>query len=186
MPHQDGPFVILECFSEISEYVFDLPSSIRIYNYFHSSLLTPHHENDDGLFLSCQLEMSGPIVMENRQEEHFIDKILGERRHGCGVQYLVRWRSYSPNYNEWKSRREMEDTVVLDKWEKKKEILRRVWKFLGKGKCKHEAYNMFSFNLINRGRGELKTGEGKSSWRLERSMNLNFMNFIKNHILGGE
>lgn len=117
MPRQDGPFVVLEAFPESSEYVLDLLPSMRILNRFHSSLLLPYHPNNDELFLFCQLEMPGPIVTEEGQEEHFIKKILDERKWGRDVQYLVCWRGYGPNHNKWKSRKEMEDTVALDKWE---------------------------------------------------------------------
>lgn len=89
MPRQDGPFAILEAYLKSSEYVLDLPKLMNILNKFHASLLTPHVQNDDILFLSQWLEMPGPVVTEDGQEEHFIDCILDEHCHGHSVQYLV-------------------------------------------------------------------------------------------------
>lgn len=121
MPQQDGLFTVVEAFPDSSEYVLDLPSSMNIVNQFHASLLSPHIANNDELFPSHRLEMPGPIVTEEGQEEHFIERILDERRCGRGIQYLVCWRDYGPDHNEWKSGREMEDTVALDDWEAFKE-----------------------------------------------------------------
>ncbi|KAG6874894.1 hypothetical protein C0993_011758 [Termitomyces sp. T159_Od127] len=93
---------------------------MKIVNCFHANLLSPHVPNDDTLFPSRTLEMPGPIVTEDGQEEHFIDCIIDERRRGRGLQYLVRWRGYGPDHDEWKSGKEMDDTMALDEWEAKK------------------------------------------------------------------
>lgn len=63
--------------------------SMRIHNRFYASLLSPYHPNDDDLFPLHRLEMPGPVVTEEDQEEHFIDKILDKRRRRQGMQYLV-------------------------------------------------------------------------------------------------
>lgn len=80
MPRQDGFYKILEVFPDSSEYVLDLLKSMRIFNWFYSSLLSLYHANDNELFLSRHLEMPGLIVTEDGQAEHFIDCILDEHK----------------------------------------------------------------------------------------------------------
>lgn len=89
---QNGLFMILEVFSDTSEYVLDLSKTMNITNKFHDNFLSLHVPNNNILFPTRCLEMLRPIVTENEQEEHFIDCILDERRWGCRMQYLVHWQ----------------------------------------------------------------------------------------------
>lgn len=73
---------------------------MRIDNCFHASLLLPYHPNNNDLFPSHCLEMLGPVVTEEDQEKHFIDRILDKHRRGQGMQYLVQWCGYGSDHDE--------------------------------------------------------------------------------------
>lgn len=50
-------------------------------------------------------------------EEWFVDRIVDQRQHGKGYQYLVRWRGEGPEGDLWLPRRELKDCEALDLWE---------------------------------------------------------------------
>jgi ''chromo'' (CHRromatin Organisation MOdifier) domain. len=54
-------------------------------------------------------------------EEYTIEKIIDERRHGRGFQYLVRWVGYGPEEDCWLPRQELEDCQALDGWLERRE-----------------------------------------------------------------
>lgn len=119
MPRFDGPFEVIKAFPESSSYTLKLPELMNIVPTFHASLLQPYVENDDELFPSRTLAMPGPIVTEDGEEEYFVERIVDERKRGCGMQYLVRWVGYGPEHDLWRPGREMKDTVALDDWERR-------------------------------------------------------------------
>ena len=49
-------------------------------------------------------------------QEHEIDHILNSRPRGRGYQFLVRWKGYGPEDDEWLAGRLLEDCEVLDRW----------------------------------------------------------------------
>jgi hypothetical protein len=53
----------------------------------------------------------------NREEEWAVEKIIDERKHGHGYQYLVKWIGYGDEENRWLSRQELINCEVLDRWE---------------------------------------------------------------------
>jgi len=57
-----------------------------------------------------------PVVTADGEEEWTIKQILDERRHGCGYQYLVRWRGWGLEEDRWLSGRELADMAALDVW----------------------------------------------------------------------
>jgi hypothetical protein len=56
------------------------------------------------------------VVTVNGEEEWQIDRIIDERAHGHGRQYLVRFDGWGPEEDRWLSGREMADTEALDVW----------------------------------------------------------------------
>lgn len=57
-----------------------------------------------------------PLVNEDGDIEYFVEAIVGSRRRRRKLQYLVRWRGYGPDHDEWLPSREVKDTVALDAW----------------------------------------------------------------------
>ncbi|KAJ3537343.1 hypothetical protein NM688_g6704 [Phlebia brevispora] len=109
-----GPEVIYKAWLDSSVYTLDLPESSHIFPTFHGSLLRPFIPNDDTLFPHRAHEQPGPIVGPRGQEEFFVERILDRRRRGRRWQYLVRWRGYGPEHDQWLPRAEVEDLAALD------------------------------------------------------------------------
>ncbi len=121
MPHFDGPYSILSSHPETSSYTLDLPNSPNTFPTFHASVLKPFFPNDPDLFPHRDHPQPCPIVTADGVEEFFINKIIDDRKRGCGFQYLVRWVREGEEADCWLSRKELEDCEALDKWLAQKE-----------------------------------------------------------------
>lgn len=49
-------------------------------------------------------------------QEHEIDRILDSRPRGRGYQFLVRWKGFGPEDDEWLRAGLLEDCEALDVW----------------------------------------------------------------------
>jgi hypothetical protein len=116
MPRYDGLYTITDVDEQHSTVTLDLPNSPNIFPTFHTSQVIPYIESDTDNFPSCHFEEPEPIITADGDEEQFIDKILDARRHGRGYQYLVRWRGFGREHDEWLPGSELEDCEALDVW----------------------------------------------------------------------
>ena len=99
-PKRYSPFNIIEEISPVA-YRIELPMTWNIYNVFHSSLLSPYHEN----------EVHGPNFTRppsdliNREEEYEVEHVVNHCYHGQSrqLQYLIKWKGYLESDNTWKS-----------------------------------------------------------------------------------
>ena len=114
MVRYDGPYTILEAWPETSTYHLDLPESSARHPVFHAALLRPFVANDDSLFPSCAHAQPGPVVTEDGVQEWYVDKILDRQRRGRGYRYLVCWRGYGPEHDEWLPGAQVADLEALD------------------------------------------------------------------------
>ena len=103
-PKHHGPFTIKEAISAVT-YRLNLPSSWKIWNAFHASLLTPYRETDSH---GPNYERPPPDLIKD-EEEYEVDQILDSRKHGRGnaLQYLVRWKGYPDSDNQWVAKRDL-------------------------------------------------------------------------------
>ena len=126
MPRFDGPYEILKIDPTHSTVTLKLPRSPDVFPVFHTSEIMPFIENDDNLFPSRHLHAPEPINV-NDQLEHYVDKILDERKsRGRGdTKYLIRWVGQGPEHDLWLPLREIEDCEALDHWLKSKSTTRR-------------------------------------------------------------
>lgn len=117
MPRFDGPYEIVAVNPTHSTVKLHLPRSPDIFPVFHTSEIMPFIENDDTLFPSRQLHTPEPINV-NDNLEHFVDKIIDERKpRGRGqARFLVRWVGQGPEYDLWLPQKEIEDCEALDIW----------------------------------------------------------------------
>ena len=116
IPRFDGPYSIINSMPEFSAYTLDLPNSPNIFPTFHASQLKCFNENDTSLFPSREHARPSPIMTPEGLEEYTIEKIIDERRHGRGYQYLVRWAGHGPEEDHWLPQRELEECEALDVW----------------------------------------------------------------------
>jgi len=49
-------------------------------------------------------------------QEYFMEKIIDACKHGCGMQYLIRWLGYGPGEDQWLASSELVDNAALDNW----------------------------------------------------------------------
>jgi len=83
---------------------------------FHASLLTPYKETDEH---GTNFLEPPPELIEG-EEEWEIEQILGKRHFGRGkkLQYLVRWKDYSPAHDQWVDRSDITADVLIEIYER--------------------------------------------------------------------
>ncbi|CAO1614203.1 unnamed protein product [Parajaminaea phylloscopi] len=118
-----GPFPIEEKVSTHA-YRLKLPSSMRIHNVFHISLLRKCVPTLPG---SSKERPPDPVEVEG-DLEYEIEAIIAERESRRGVSYLVKWKGYSGEESTtWEPADELNDTEALDNYlQAKEQRLRRV------------------------------------------------------------
>lgn len=103
-PKRLGPFRITEVISTHA-YRLELPTTMKIHNVFHVSLLTRHKPNT---IAGRDFPEPPPDIVEG--EEHYeVDKILNSRYIGNELQYLVRWVGYDQGEDSWEPAEFLED-----------------------------------------------------------------------------
>jgi hypothetical protein len=100
-PRWDGPYRITAAHPATSSYTIDLPPDRNDFPTYYASELKMHVSNDAILFPSREHSRPGPMVTPNGLQEHEIDRILDSRARGRGYQFLVRWKGYGPEDDEW-------------------------------------------------------------------------------------
>jgi hypothetical protein len=115
-PRWDGPYKVIATHPKSSSYTINLPAGRGDFPTYYSAELKLHNANDATLFPGREHSRPGPLLTPNGLEEHEIDHIIDSRTRGRGYQYLVRWKGYGPEYDEWLPRWLLEDCEVLDRW----------------------------------------------------------------------
>jgi len=97
-----GPYVIEKVISPVV-YKLKLPSALsRIHPVFHVSLLLPWRADDE--FPDHRPAAPPPPVYEN-DDQYYVEALLDKRVTTVGrrsvVQYLVRWKGYGADDDQW-------------------------------------------------------------------------------------
>src|SRR5712675_2317262 len=113
-PRRYGPFRVVAKISHIA-YCLQLPSSWGIHNVFHAALLTLYKETPEH---GPNFLEPPPEVIEG-EEEWEVEQILGKRHSGRGrkLQYLVRWKGYSPAHDQWIDRHDLHANDLIAEYE---------------------------------------------------------------------
>jgi Integrase zinc binding domain/Chromo (CHRromatin Organisation MOdifier) domain len=95
-PRRYGPFKVVAKVSNVA-YKIQLPTTWKIHDVFHASLLTPYNETN----------AHGPNFLEpppdliEGEPEWEVEMILGDRIYRNKKQYLIRWKGYAPAHDLW-------------------------------------------------------------------------------------
>src|SRR5882757_1405492 len=115
-PKQYGPFRVVAKISPMA-YQLQIPATWQVHDVFHASLLTPYKETVEH---SENFLEPPPDIIEG-EEEWEVEQILGKRVFGRSqkLQYLVRWKGYSPAHDQWVNREDMatDNLVRIFEWE---------------------------------------------------------------------
>ena len=95
-PKQQGPFEIFQVLSLLT-YHLHLPSTWKIYDIFHATLLSPYKETEaHGLNFPKPL----PDLIDTK-EEYEVEQIVSHRGTAGHCRYLTTWKGYSLAENTW-------------------------------------------------------------------------------------
>jgi hypothetical protein len=97
-PKREGPFEITEVLGPVT-YKLKLPTSWRIHNVFHATLLRRYKENDT---YGANFTEPPPELVEG-EEVYEVETILNHRKRGCGYQYFIKWKGYPISDTSWES-----------------------------------------------------------------------------------
>ena len=94
-PKQLGPFEITQVLSLLT-YKLQLPSTQKIHNVFHASLLSYHSTKPYGPTFS----LSPPDILDN-EEEYEVEATLSHNVPQNKRLYLTAWKGYPSSENTW-------------------------------------------------------------------------------------
>ena len=98
-PEWCGPFKVIEVRPK-QTYRLELPEHLAIYPIFHTNLLKKYKANNDSKFPGRALTEPGPTDEQNQEWE--IEKIIDfAESKKYGKRYLVRWKGYGPEKDQW-------------------------------------------------------------------------------------
>ena len=112
MPKWIGPFKITKVINAVA-CKLDLHENMkRIHNVFHVSKLRPY--TSDGRY-----QPPPPPQMLENEEWFTVEALLEHRANRSKWDYLVKWRGYGPEHNQWLSSDSITDKAIADYWEAK-------------------------------------------------------------------
>jgi transposase InsO family protein len=106
-----GPFVILEDLGK-GAYKLELPIGWVIHDVFNENLLTRYHGPE---FNSQHMVPPPPPEIVEGEEEYEVEELRGYRKRGRGTQYLVHWKGYGDEHDQWISKTNLTNTEELIK-----------------------------------------------------------------------
>ena len=90
-----GPFKIIKKVGT-SSYKLDLPTSMRMHNTFHISLLEPYENNK----FPSQIQTPPPPIEIDREPEYELEEIIDSRLYRNKLQYRAKWTGYSLEHDK--------------------------------------------------------------------------------------
>jgi len=110
-PRYVGPLTILQRVGPVA-YKLDLPSSMRVHNVFHVSLLHPYRK--DG----TQHPPPPPPQLVDGELEYEVEAIRAHKVRSSGrsttVLFLVNWKGYGREHDTWEPGSLVQDCEALD------------------------------------------------------------------------
>lgn len=115
LPKYVGPFPVAEVLSPVT-YRLDLPASMKCHNVFHAGLLLEY--KSDGR----EQEPPPPLEFDDGESGQWfeIDRVLKHRQvkvnRRTAVQFLVKWKGYGDEWNEWRDESGVTAAAVDEYW----------------------------------------------------------------------
>ena len=103
-----GPFRIVDKVGA-QAYRLLLPSSYRIHNTFHVSLLEPYHLRAS----DATMDFMQPPELIDDDELWEVEEIIDKVRNHEGVWYKVKWTGWGEEYNQWLPNQELTNARTL-------------------------------------------------------------------------
>lgn len=114
-----GPLTVKRQIGRLA-YEIDIPSNWKIHHVISIAHLEPATTQDDDPYHRARPDHPDAVYVEGDTENsksYEIEALLGKRtgrKHGKQqTQYLVRWKSYGPEYDEWYGKEELENAKEL-------------------------------------------------------------------------
>jgi hypothetical protein len=104
-----GPFTVKEKIGQ-GAYRLDIPKGWVIHNIFNEALLLPFRGPE---FDSQRKEPPPSPDIINDEEEYEVEEIRGHCKKGRGIQYLVHWKGYGNEHDQWLSKTNLEGSAEL-------------------------------------------------------------------------
>ena len=91
------PFHILDII-RTQAYHLTLPASYsHLHDVFHVFYLEPYNHQDGAI----EVELMPPPELIEDEEEWEVEEVIGKKKIKGAVSYMVRWKGWSADYNEW-------------------------------------------------------------------------------------
>jgi hypothetical protein len=95
LPRRLGPFKVVKQINPVA-FRLELPATMeKVHPVFHVSLLMPYKDGGRAQ------PPPPPVVMEDGVEEFEVEAVLGHRYTGKKLQYLIKFKGYGHEQNEW-------------------------------------------------------------------------------------
>ncbi len=114
MPRFVGPFKVTEVINPVA-FRLELPKTFRIHNVFHASLLKPfvsrpgHTSHPPPIIVADDEEYEVELLVNRRLKKARTVKAgkHSEKKQYFRYEYLVRWKGYGPEQDEWITEKEL-------------------------------------------------------------------------------
>jgi hypothetical protein len=115
-PQWDGPYKVIKSHPESSSYTLELPTGCGDFPTYYASELKLHIVNDPVLFPSQEHARPRPVLTPDGLQEHEIECIIDSCPCGRSYQFLIQWKGFGPEDDEWLHTSLLEDRKALDVW----------------------------------------------------------------------
>jgi transposase InsO family protein len=111
-PRREGPFKIKRVIGKVN-YELDLPIQWKVHPVFHATLLRPYKETEQ----HGPNYVAPPPDILNEEEQYEVERIINHRRRGRALQYLIRWKGYTPLDDTWEPEANLENSPdILERY----------------------------------------------------------------------